>query len=143
MNTTLNFSLTPEAIRRGLAGHDNGAESPTAASRRIPAPNFTQERGPPTPVSPRRGTVLTPPNSPTVGRVRARSAHPTNSTQDVDSLQAAVENLRIFDDGPYPVYPRPEGYVHPCDPLPMIAASPYKYWVVFAGTRIGLFYERW
>jgi len=44
---------------------------------------------------------------------------------------------------PRPVYPRESGNDYPDGPLPNIPIYPKKYYVIFKGLRIGVFYEKW
>ena len=44
---------------------------------------------------------------------------------------------------PLPVYPRAPGEPQPHGPLPNIPHHPRKYYVIFKGLRIGVFYEQW
>jgi hypothetical protein len=44
---------------------------------------------------------------------------------------------------PHPVYPPESGNDHPDSPLPNIPIHPKKYYVIFKGLRIGVFYEKW
>jgi hypothetical protein len=54
-----------------------------------------------------------------------------------------VDNLLVNIGGPDPVYPRQVGVRHPEDPLPMIPRSPKKYYNIYRGLRIGVFYDVW
>jgi hypothetical protein len=54
-----------------------------------------------------------------------------------------INNILINPGGPEPVYPRQVGVWHPEDPLPMMPRIPKKYYNIYRGLKIGVFYDVW
>lgn len=76
------------------------------------------------------------------------SARPTNRLSNTRGQQDfSLANTTILDideiGAPDPVYPRAKGTVHPMDPLPENPISPMKYYIVWKGLKIGVFYDVW
>ena len=64
-------------------------------------------------------------------------------SEPVNEDPAVVNNLLVDIGGPNPVYPRQAGVRHVEDPLPMIPRSPKKYYNIYRGLKIGVFYDVW
>jgi hypothetical protein len=81
----------------------------------------------------------------------ATSAAPTSlthrSTNTFGQQDFSLAPAKLFDldeiCAPDPVYPRVKGTVHPMDPLPESSIAPMKYYVVWKGLKIGIFYDVW
>ena len=75
----------------------------------------------------------------------ARSTHRLANT--CGQRDFSLANLKILDideiGAPDPVYPCAEGTVHPMDPLPENPVAPMKYYIVWKGLKIGIFYDVW
>ena len=61
-----------------------------------------------------------------------------------DEIRILNNQVRELDPSwPHPVYPRESGNDCRDSPLPNIPLHPKKYYVIFKGLRIGVFYEKW
>jgi len=54
-----------------------------------------------------------------------------------------VNNLLVNVGGPEPVYPRQAGTRHAEDPLPMVPRAPKRYYNIYKGLKISVFYDVW
>lgn len=77
----------------------------------------------------------------------ARLTHRSNNAFGSRDFASARVNIKAVDldeaCAPDPVYPRNKNSVHPMDPLPETALAPMKYYVVWKGLKIGIFYDVW
>jgi hypothetical protein len=80
--------------------------------------------------------VVTPIDASAVGE------EPTpDGSQNVEP--PVINNILINLGGPEPIYPRQVGFRHPEDPLPMMPRIPKKYYNIYRGLKIGVFYDVW
>jgi hypothetical protein len=74
-----------------------------------------------------------------------RTAAASVSETDLGALgdPPVVNNALVEIGGPDPVYPRPACFRHPEYPLPMVARLPKRYYNIYRGLKIGVFYDIW
>lgn len=144
------------------------AQFSLSVSPRSPEQQIYSDEGSPTRThrSPYRGRPVTPTPSPRRTGVNARAAtlNRSESPNDGQEIAAAcpndgrtaattsqtptedpptVNNLLVNVGGPEPVYPRQVGTRHAEDPLPMVPVAPKRYYNIYKGLKIGVFYDVW
>lgn len=74
-----------------------------------------------------------------------RPMHRSNNTFGQQEFALVAPALIDLDEAcaPDPVYPRKQGVAHPMDPLPERPIAPMKYYIVWRGLKIGVFYDVW
>jgi hypothetical protein len=123
---------------------DSDDGSPTPASRRPRAVTPTPHKSP---HRPRRITPIPSPSHISFSQSQASTPSIAQLSDDITpSLSGeppVIDNRLVILDGPEPVYPRGVGVTHLEDPLPMIPRHPKKYYNIYRGLKIGIFYDTW
>jgi hypothetical protein len=124
-NGSTSQTRRPVAGGHGFTGTFGQDVITPAPSLRIPAPRFE---------------VIDSPSTSEARRQTSAAAHATAPELPYTTSHARIPRFLQQDD---PVYPRIEGQIHPEDPLPMEPVPPKKYYVVWKGLKLGVFYDKW
>ena len=141
--TKMSVTVTPSKPR-GKQTSDSDDGSPTPTSRRPQPITPTLHK------SPHRPRDITPMLSPSRVPSSQRQTPNPSTAQHSDHIASSfggeppvIDNTLVVLDGPEPVYPREVGATHLEDPLPMIPRHPKKYYNIYRGLKIGVFYDTW
>jgi hypothetical protein len=128
----LSLTLTPRCLRQA-SPEDETSRRPNQGRPTTPSPS-------PSRIPSHRGQVPTPISTHLSGRAQKNQC----ASMASDTVEPPVVNNILTDiGGPDPVYPHQAGVTHPEDPLPMMLRAPKKYYNIYRGLKIGVFYDTW